>query len=39
MPVRYRANLFGGSHAQRDIIHRMLIEAALRAPDKALPSR
>ena len=39
MPVRYRANLFGRSHAQRDIIHRTLIEAALRAPDKALPSR
>ena len=36
MPVRYRANLFGGSHAQRDIIHRTLIEGALRAPDKAL---
>ena len=36
MPVRYRANLFGGSHAQRDIIHRTLIEAALRSPDKAL---
>ncbi len=36
MPVRYRANLFGGSHAQRDIIHRTLIEAALRTPDKAL---
>ena len=30
MPVRYRANIFGGSHAQRDIVHRTLIEAALR---------
>jgi len=36
MPVRYRANIFGGSHAQRDIVHRTLIEAAMRAPDKAL---
>lgn len=31
MPVRYRAAIFGGSHAQRDIVHRTLIEAALRA--------
>ena len=30
MPVRYRAWIFGGSHAQRDIVHRTLIEAALR---------
>ena len=30
MPVRYRAHAFGGSHAQRDIVHRTLIEAALR---------
>ena len=30
MPVRYRAQIFGGSHAQRDIVHRTLIEAALR---------
>lgn len=30
MPVRYRANAFGGSHAQRDIVHRTLIESALR---------
>lgn len=36
MPVRYRAHLFGGSHAQRDILHRTLIEAALRGGDKAL---
>src|SRR5262249_46489107 len=26
MPVRYRAHIFGGSHAQRDILHRTLIE-------------
>ncbi|MGF1624432.1 MAG: tetratricopeptide repeat protein [Alphaproteobacteria bacterium] len=30
LPVRYRAHAFGGSHAQRDILHRTLIEAALR---------
>lgn len=36
MPVRYRAHAFGGSHAQRDIIHRTLFEAALRAGENAL---
>ena len=36
MPVRYRAHVFGGSHAQRDIVHRTLIEAALRAGNNAL---
>ncbi len=36
MPVRYRANVFGGSHAQRDIVHRTLIEAALRSGDRPL---
>jgi tetratricopeptide (TPR) repeat protein len=36
MPVRYQAHAFGGSHAQRDIIHRTLIEAATRAGEKAL---
>ena len=35
MPIRYRAHAWGGSHAQRDIIHRTLIEAALRGGDKA----
>ena len=30
MPVRYRAQAFGGSHAQRDIVHRTLLEAAIR---------
>lgn len=35
-PVRYRAHVFGGSHAQRDVVHRTLIEAALRAGDKPL---
>jgi tetratricopeptide (TPR) repeat protein len=36
LPVRYRAHAFGGSHAQRDIVHRTLIEAALRSDDRAL---
>jgi tetratricopeptide (TPR) repeat protein len=31
LPVRYRAHAFGGSHAQRDIIHRTLIESAFRS--------
>ena len=31
MPVRYRAHAFGGSHAQRDIVHRTLLEAAQRS--------
>lgn len=30
LPVRFRAHAFGGSHAQRDIIHRTLLEAAVR---------
>jgi len=34
--VRYLANRFGGSHAQRDIIDWTLIEAALRGGDKAV---
>ncbi len=36
LPIRYTAHAFGGSHAQRDILHRTLIEAALRGGDKAL---
>ncbi|MBI07699.1 MAG: hypothetical protein CMM54_12015 [Rhodospirillaceae bacterium] len=36
LPIRDRSHAFGGSHAQRDIIHRTLIEAALRSSDKAL---
>lgn len=36
MPVRHRAHAFGGSHAQRDIVHRTLHEAALRSGDTAL---
>lgn len=30
MPLRYRINEFGGSHAQRDAVQRTLLEAALR---------
>jgi hypothetical protein len=30
LPIRYRAHAFGGSHAQRDVLNRTLIEAALR---------
>ena len=36
MPVRYRAQIFGGSHAQRDILHRTLIEAAMRSSQSGL---
>lgn len=36
MPVRYKAHAFGGSHAQRDIVHRTVIEAALRGGQYAL---
>jgi hypothetical protein len=36
LPIRYRAHAFGGSHAQRDILHRTLIEAVLRGGDRAL---
>jgi tetratricopeptide (TPR) repeat protein len=35
-PIRSIAHRFGGSHAQRDVIDLTLIEAALRAGDKAL---
>jgi tetratricopeptide (TPR) repeat protein len=36
LPVRAHANRFGGSHAQRDIVHLTLIESALRAGRHAL---
>jgi len=36
LPVRYRAHAFGGSHAQRDIVHRTLLEAAIRSGDRSL---
>lgn len=35
-PIRGIAHRFGGSHAQRDVIDLTLIEAALRAGDRAL---
>lgn len=35
-PVRYRLVAIGGSHAQRDVFHQMLIQAALRAEDAPL---
>jgi hypothetical protein len=31
LPIRTTANRFGGSHAQRDLLHLTLVEAALRA--------
>lgn len=36
LPMRASAHRFGGSHAQRDIVHLTLIEAALRAGRTAL---
>jgi hypothetical protein len=36
MPVRGKANRFGGSHAQRDVFSWTLTEAAIRAGDAAL---
>jgi tetratricopeptide (TPR) repeat protein len=36
MPLPAKANRFGGSHAQRDLFSWTLIEAALRAKDRAL---
>ncbi len=30
-PVRFQTRLLGGSHAQRDVFHQILIEAAIRA--------
>jgi tetratricopeptide (TPR) repeat protein len=31
LPIRTRVHRFGGSHAQRDVVHLTLVEAALRA--------
>jgi tetratricopeptide (TPR) repeat protein len=31
LPIRYVVNRFGGSHAQRDVVQRTLLEAALRS--------
>jgi tetratricopeptide (TPR) repeat protein len=36
LPVRYQAHAFGGSHAQRDVVHRTLLEAAFRSGQHAL---
>jgi hypothetical protein len=36
LPVRYRAHAFGGSHAQRDVVHRTLLEAAFRSGQRSL---
>ena len=36
MPVRYALPEIGGSHAQRDLFHQILIAAALRAPRPVL---
>lgn len=36
LPVRFKAHAFGGSHAQRDLIHRTLLEAALRGGERSL---
>lgn len=36
LPVRYQAHAFGGSHAQRDVVHRTLLEAAFRSGQQAL---
>ena len=36
LPIRYKAYHFGGSHAQRDVIHRTLLEAAARAGNGSL---
>ena len=36
LPVRYKAHASGGSHAQRDILNRTLIEAALRGGDRSM---
>jgi tetratricopeptide (TPR) repeat protein len=36
LPIRYRTHAFGGSHAQRDVVHRTLIEAAHRSGRYAL---
>jgi hypothetical protein len=36
LPVRYRSHAFGGSHAQRDVVHRTLLEAAFRSGQRSL---
>jgi hypothetical protein len=36
LPLRGKANRFGGSHAQRDLFSWTLVEAALRSGDRAV---
>jgi hypothetical protein len=36
LPIRYVVNRFGGSHAQRDVVQRTLVEAALRSGQNSL---
>ena len=36
LPVRYQSHAFGGSHAQRDVVHRTLLEAAFRSGQHTL---
>lgn len=36
LPIRYSLSALGGSHAQRDLFHQILIAAALRAPRPSL---
>jgi len=38
-PIRHHLNEFGGSHAQRDVLHRTLLECALRAGRHELAQR
>jgi tetratricopeptide (TPR) repeat protein len=38
-PIRHHLNEFGGSHAQRDVLHRTLLEGALRAGRHELAGR
>jgi len=38
-PIRHHLNEFGGSHAQRDVLHRTLLESALRADRHELAGR
>lgn len=38
-PLPMKAHLFGGSHAQRDVIHWTMVEAAIRAGNRAAAER
>lgn len=39
LPIREKAHLFGGSHAQRDVVELTLLEAALRGGERELARR